>query len=49
MPSRFWGTVDGINATGGKEEIDFMHFQGGGHELLGAELIKIITEEELHY
>ena len=49
VPSRFWGTVDGINATGGKEEIDFMHFQGGGHELLGAELIKIITEEELHY
>jgi len=47
VPPKFWGTVDGINATGGKEEIDFMHFQGGGHELLGSELIKIINIENL--
>ena len=49
VPSQFWGTVDGINATGGKEEIDFMHFQAGGHELLGSELIRIITEENLDH
>jgi hypothetical protein len=47
VPAEYWGTVDGINATGGKEEIDFMHFQAGGHELLGAEIIKILNKNNL--
>lgn len=45
VPINFWGTYDGnVHSSVKKGEVDFMHFQAGGHELLGARLIEIISQ-----
>ena len=33
VPAKFWGTKD-ATTLGGMQELDFMHFQSGGHDLL---------------
>jgi len=37
VPSRFWGTKSSTVAGGG-DELDFMHFQAGGHKILADSL-----------
>jgi hypothetical protein len=39
IPARFWGMKQSTS-MGGKLEIDFMHFQAAGHELLGKEIAR---------
>ncbi len=40
VPSQYWGFVDETDSNTGKKEIDFMHFQGKGHEFLSQQLIE---------
>jgi hypothetical protein len=42
VPPEYWGFVDDTNSNTGNKEIDFMHFQGQGHEHLADELLKSI-------
>ena len=35
VPAEFWGTQDSTN-LGMDKELDFMHFQAGGHKLLAS-------------
>ena len=37
IPAALWGTK-GATTLGGGQELDFMHFQGGGHQLLADKL-----------
>jgi hypothetical protein len=37
VPGELWGTKEGTSFNG-KDELDFMHFQAGGHRLLGEEM-----------
>lgn len=39
VPSKYWGYVDETDSNTGAKEIDFMHFQGKGHEFLAKALI----------
>ena len=43
VPAEYWGFVDNTNSNTGNKEIDFMHFQGKGHEFLADELIRSIN------
>ena len=43
VPSRYWGAKD-TTSLGGGEELDFMHFQTGGHQLLANFLYKSLKE-----
>ena len=42
VPSKFWGTKSST-VSGGGEELDFMHFQAGGHKILANSLINILS------
>ncbi len=42
VPPEYWGYVDDTNSNTGNKEIDFMHFQGQGHEFLAEEILKSI-------
>lgn len=42
VPPEYWGFVDDTNSNTGNKEIDFMHFQGQGHEFLAEEILKSI-------
>ena len=43
VPGPLWGMKDSTSLNG-QQEIDFMHFQGIGHELLGHSIANVITE-----
>lgn len=43
IPNALWGLKDTTTLNGGSE-IDFMHFQGDGHKILAAEIIKEIDK-----
>ena len=45
VPAQYWGVVDSLNSTSGSKEIDFMHFQGMGHQILGKHLTDILIAE----
>jgi hypothetical protein len=45
VPAQYWGEVDSLNSTSGSKEIDFMHFQGFGHQILGDHLKDLLIEE----
>ena len=41
VPAELWGTKD--STTGGvSQELDFMHFQAGGHKLLADQLAELV-------
>lgn len=40
VPSSFFGTKDATSLTSKNKELDFMHFQFKGHEILGDSLVK---------
>ena len=40
VPSSFFGTKSATSLTGKNNELDFMHFQFKGHEILGDSLVK---------
>jgi hypothetical protein len=44
VPPDFWGTKDATNISGG-QEVDFMHFQAFGHELLSNRLYEELTKQ----
>jgi hypothetical protein len=46
VPPGYWGTFDGTSSSGNKGEVDFMHFQPGGHKILGNKLIEILDVPE---
>lgn len=46
IPNHLWGTFDGTASTAKKGEVDFMHFQPGGHRLLGNKLVEILRRAE---
>ncbi|MBI5450734.1 MAG: hypothetical protein HY940_05195 [Gammaproteobacteria bacterium] len=43
VPGDLWGTKD-ATALGGEAEVDFMHFQYGGHKLLAGRLEGLVVE-----
>jgi len=43
VPTDLWGSKDGTT-LGEKTELDFMHFQAGGHSLLANEVVKHLIE-----
>ena len=43
IPGEFWGSKQ-ATSLGTKDELDFMHFQAGGHRLLAEKLSKIISD-----
>ena len=45
IPDDYWGTVFGTNSTTSDEEIDFMHFQGMGHQILAEEIKNILKND----
>ncbi len=42
VPDNLWG-LKGATGMSGEEEIDFMHFQAGGHVLLASQLDELVT------
>lgn len=42
LPAELWGTKDSTS-SGAEQELDFMHFQAGGHKLLAAHLAELVT------
>ncbi len=42
VPSQYWGYVDETDSNTGSKEIDFMHFQGKGHEFLAEKIVSTI-------
>lgn len=45
VPAKYWGFVDETDSNTGDKEIDFMHFQGKGHEFLAKALINSIEKK----
>jgi hypothetical protein len=43
VPTEFWGSKAATSSGGGKE-LDFMHFQAGGHRLLAARLAELTSD-----
>jgi hypothetical protein len=43
VPAELWGSKDSTTVSGGAE-LDFMHFQAGGHKLLAAELDRLVSQ-----
>lgn len=43
VPAELWGSKEATSAEGG-QELDFMHFQAGGHQLLAARLAELVTD-----
>lgn len=43
VPDKYWGTKGSTSADGGPE-LDFMHFQAPGHELLAARIAEALRE-----
>ncbi len=41
VPNEYWGHKDATNIDG-EAELDFMHFQAGGHRLLAAEMTELV-------
>lgn len=46
VPAEHWGKKDSTSIGGGAE-LDFMHFQAGGHKLLADELLKTLHKTEV--
>lgn len=46
VPAKFWGTKDSTSIGGG-QELDFMHFQAGGHRLLAKALYNELKKQRL--
>lgn len=42
VPAELWGSKEATSAGGG-QELDFMHFQAGGHTLLAARLAELVS------
>jgi hypothetical protein len=45
VPARYWGSKD-ATGLGGENELDFMHFQGGGHRILADRIEQLLTSLE---
>ncbi len=43
VPPELWGTYDGTSSSATQGEVDFMHFQPGGHKILGNKLLEILA------
>jgi hypothetical protein len=43
VPAKYWGTKD-TTTLGGGQELDFMHFQAGGHRLLADALYEELKD-----
>lgn len=41
VPTQLWGSKDATSASG-QPEIDFMHFQAGGHQILASQLAELV-------
>ena len=46
VPAQFWGLKDSTNIDG-SPELDFMHYQYGGHKILSDQIYKDLKLEEL--
>jgi len=46
VPANLWGSKDATSAGGGVE-LDFMHFQGGGHRVLAEKLFSLVKKDKL--
>lgn len=47
VPAELWGSK-AATSSGGGEELDFMHFQAGGHRLLAERLGQLVTAAWIH-
>ena len=43
VPAELWGSKNTTSMLHGSQEIDFMHFQAGGHQLLAVALAQLIA------
>ena len=45
VPALYWGSKD-ATGLGGEKELDFMHFQAGGHKILANRIEQLLTLSE---